>query len=114
MKWFRDRLAKSWRWVVVSLSLIGAALGIAAAQRSRQDRLSARDRLAVEASLKEVAKLRRERFQALGRSEVRSVEIEALDRDIAASHRAVVAAHKTTEEMTDAQVLEEFRRMGYR
>lgn len=115
MSWIKAKLARSWRWIVVALSVVAAALGVAAAQRrSREERLEAADQLAVGKAMAEVARLREERFQALGRVEVRAAEIDALDDEIVASQRDVVAAHQTTEEMNDVQVLQEFHRLGYR
>lgn len=103
-----------WEYFVGALAVlfaVGAA--VKTVREHNEMQLDEKARKDVERARAQLATQRAQRAELAGRVEARQEEIELLNAHIATTQRVIVQAYEATEEMTDAQVLDRFKSLGY-
>lgn len=111
-------MAKAWNWVRDHAGLLVTAviaiLGFLLFKRRQADAVtSLQGALAVAKAERDVAKLTERRDAAVARADAKEPEIRALDGKLAETRRKIVEVRTGAEKLSDDQVLEAYRKLGY-
>lgn len=105
---------RHWTKLVGALLALLALGGLAKTLRDRNEaKLDAAARSRIAENERRISELRALRAEALGRMTARTDRIRVLDTRIAAAQREVVEAHQRTEGLSDDEVVQRFRSLGY-
>lgn len=111
-------MSSVWEWLKKwGAAIAGVLLAVLGAgwlwQRKSRELGRVKDRLAVERVKRDIARLQGMRKEISKRVGEKDEAIEGIDRQLAENRRAIVEAHEHGEGMSDEEVDEAFRRLGY-
>lgn len=108
----------AWNWIQDHAGLLAAVviaiLGFVLFRRRQVDAVtSLQGALAVAKAERDVAKLTERRDAAVARADAKEPEIQALDGKLAETRRKIVEVRAGVAGLSDDQVLEAYRKLGY-
>jgi hypothetical protein len=114
-----DKLKKAWVWIrewswallLAVFALVGAGWAV---RRKHIEAGAVRDALAVERAQRKIAELRGRRDQLLAELPRDHALVRAIDDELDENKREIVEAHEgLSEGLSDEEVADAFRRLGY-